>query len=69
MFKIHFLFISLCIILFTKSSLGTRCYSCGYLIDANGKYGPIIEGQWAVDFCNETDRSNWPTVTVEGVIQ
>lgn len=69
MFKIQFLFISLCIILFAKSSSGTRCYSCGYLIDANGKVGPIIEGQWAAPFCPGNDRDNWKTVAVEGVIR
>merc|ERR1712110_59432 len=32
------------------------CYDCGYLQDAEGKQGPIVEVETAVNYCNGTDE-------------
>ena len=69
MFKISVISIAVSIIIFPKASFATtKCYSCGYLVDANGKVGPIIEGTTAAPFCPGTDRDNWQTALAEDVI-
>ena len=49
------------IILFGKTSSGLECYDCGYLIDADGKISPIVEGEVAVNFCPGHYQENWQT--------
>ena len=68
MFKISVISIAVSIIIFSKASFATQCYSCGYLTDANGKFWPIIEITTAAPFCNGTDRNDWPTAKAEEVI-
>ena len=43
------------------------CFSCGYLKDADGNIGPIVEVEFAIPFCNGSDSTYWPTETIEGV--
>ena len=53
--------IAFCVVLYLKASSGLKCYDCGYLIDAEGKTGPIIEGETAVTFCPGHYPESWPT--------
>jgi len=78
MFKISVISIAVSIIIFSKESFATKCYSCGYLVDADGKVLPIIEGKTSALFCPGTDRDIWPTAeageghccaTYKGIIQ
>jgi len=61
MFKISVISIAVSIIIFSKESFATKCYNCGYLVDADGQVGPITEGKTSAPFCPGTDRDNWPT--------
>ena len=51
----------------TLSSADTTCYDCGYLQDSAGDIGPIVEVEYAVNFCNGTDPTYWPTKTIKDV--
>ena len=53
--------IAFCVVLFLKASSGYKCYDCGYLIDADGKIGPIIEVEVSVNFCTGQYKENWQT--------
>ena len=44
-----------------------KCFSCGYLKDADGNIGPIVEVEFAIPICNGSDSTYWPTETIEGV--
>ena len=49
------------------SNATLTCFSCGYLKDADGNIGPIVEVEFAIPFCNGSDSTYWPTETIEGV--
>ena len=49
------------------SDAALKCFSCGYLKDADGNIGPIVEVEFAIPFCNGSDSTYWPTETIEGV--
>ena len=61
MLKNSIISIVFCITLFCKISSALKCYDCGYLIDADGKIGPLIEGETAVNFCTGNYPENWQT--------
>ena len=49
------------------SNATLTCFSCGYLKDADGNIGPIVEVEFAIPFCNGSDSTYWPTEKIEGV--
>merc|ERR1712001_400312 len=61
MLKNSIISIVFCITLFCKISSALKCYDCGYLIDADGKIGPLVEGEEAVNFCTGNYPENWQT--------